>query len=343
MDLKYDVFLSKNTKDYNDVQKLLNFLENAGLKVFESQKDLPKLGKADYAQAIDNAIDLSRNLIVLCSPNELATGEGDNSNWVYYEWTLFRNELLSKRKKGNLLTVLCDGININMLPVGLRKYQAFELNNIEQSGILDYLRNEEEVRSVNNSLSFDKKNTVAIDLKMFDFGYHFSICMFAKMQNKQDNDFINILQEDLDELDGIPWKDSSQILLVNPEGISQKLTILYGKIAGDIFSLGQYCGISVSMALFVILGAKDVFKELQSVFIPYVRIAASLGISQSVIEKLITMVEEKDQERILNYYKLVRRAVAIRNETSRECPFCGAITAFDAKECYNCKSPLKKG
>lgn len=341
MDWKYDVFLSKNTKDYNEVRQLLTFLENAGLRVFESQKSLPKLGLADYAQAIDNAIELSQNLIVLCSANELGTGEGRNSRWVYYEWTLFRNELLSKRKNGSLLTVLCNDINVNMLPVGLRKYQTFELDNIEESGILDYIKNKEEVNSVNNDLSFDKKNTVAIDLKMFDFGYHFSICMFVKMQNKQNDNIFNMLQEDIDELDGISWKDPFQMLLESPEKIVKELKALYGNVAGDIFSLGQYCGISVSMALFVILGAEDVFKKLQSIFIPYIRIADSLGIPQSVIENLITMIEDKDQERITNYYKLVRRAVAIRNETSMKCPYCGAITAIGSEKCYNCMNTLK--
>lgn len=339
MNLKYDVFLSKNTKDYNEVQRLLTFLENSGLRVFEAQKSLPKLGIADYAQAIDNAIELSQNLIVLCSANELGTGEGRNSSWVYYEWTLFRNELLSKRKEGNILTVLCNGISINMLPVGLRKYESFELDNIENSGILEYIRDRERTDSVNDYILFDKKNTVAIDLKMFDFGYHFSICLFAKMQNN--DSFTNLLQEDINELDRISWKNAFQILSENPDDIVKELKKLYNNVAADIFSLGQYCGISASMALFVALGAEEVFKQLQSVLIPYIQIADSLGIPQSVIESLITMVREKDQLRIANYHKIVRRAVAIRHETLRKCPFCGTITTIYTKNCPNCMSPLE--
>lgn len=337
MAIKYDVFLSKNTKDHNEVEKLLSFLENAGLHVFESQKSLPKLGLADYAQAIDNALELSQNLIVLCSTNELATGEGKDSSWVYYEWTLFRNELLSKRKNGNLITVLCNNVTINMLPVGLRKYQSFELDNIEISGILDYFKNNEEVTS-NMDISSNKKNTVAIDLKMFDFGYHFSLCMFAKMQ--KNNSFDNLLQADLDELE-MQWKDKYQILSANLDEITEEIKKSYGEVAADVFSLGQYCGICTNMALFVVMGAEDVLTKMQSVFIPYIRIADSLGIAQSVIEKLIAMIEEKDQERITNYHKLVRRAVALRNETSCECPFCGAATTIETTKCYNCKSKLK--
>lgn len=339
MDMKYDVFLSKNTKDCNEVQKLLTFLENAGLSVFESQKSLPKLGVADYAQAIDNAIELSQNLIVLCSANELGTGEGANSSWVYYEWTLFRNELLSKRKKGNLLTVLCNGININMLPVGLRKYQAFELDNIENSGILEYIRSTEQVNSVDKKLSNEIKTTGVIELKMFDFGYHFSICMAAKMQNN--DDFDNLLQEDLDELDGAPWDNPFQLLSESHEIIAERIKTSYGNTSADIFSLGQYCGIATNFALFIVLGAKDVLKQLESILTPYIRIAALLGIPQSVIENLLTMIEENDKQRIVNYHKLVRRAVAIRSETSRKCPFCGAITAIGNEKCYNCMNSIK--
>jgi len=339
MDLKYDVFLSKNSKDDKEVQRLLAFLENAGLSVFESEKSLPKLGLADYAQAIDNAIDLSRNLIVLCSANELGTGEGNNSRWVYYEWTLFRNELLSKRKNGNLLTVLCGGININMLSVGLRKYQSFKLDNIEKTGILDYIQNRETINEERIHLSFNRNNTVVIDLKMFDFGYHFSMCKFAKMQNNNTYDIY--LQEDLDEIKESPWKESSKILSENDEELAEKLKTLYGQEAVDIFSLGQYCGISESMALFVILGAVDVYKELKKVLVPYIRLADSLGIPQSVIGKIINMVMDKDQERIVNYHKLVRRSVALRNETSRKCPYCGAITTIESEKCYNCKNLLK--
>ena len=313
--MKYDVFLSKNTKDYKETIKLLSFLESSGLRVFESQQSLPKVGIADYAKAIDDALEQSENLIVLFSPNEIGTGEGDNSSWVYYEWTSFRNELLSKRKKGNLLSVLCNGVNISMLPFGLRKYQAFNLADIENSNLLEYIIKKGIDDYDDKIFSFERSNSVAEDLKLFDFGHHFSVCMFAKLQNK--DDFMGLLQEDLDGFGKLIWKDSHQIITINPDEIVKEIKKDYGDNAADIFSIGNYCGILTSMALFVILGATDVLKQLQTILAIFKGLAYSLGVPESVVSSLITMINEKDQQGISCYYKIVRRAIAIRHETSK--------------------------
>ncbi len=336
--MKYDVFLSKNTKDYKEASKLLSFLENAGLNVFESQKSLPRLGLADYAKAIDDALEQSENLIVLCSPNELGTGEGIYSNWVYYEWTSFRNELLSKRKDGNLLTVLCDGVNIDMLPLGLRKYEAFSFSTIEGSKILEYFKKKNDGDTTTTISTFDKRSSVAEDLRLFDLGHHFSLCMFAKMQGK--DNFQDLLQEDLDGFGKLPWTKSSEIVSVSIDKIAEEIEKIYGNTAADIFSLGQYCGISANIALFIVLGADDAMQQLQSVLIPFVKKANSLGIPGSTVNSLIAMIEEKNQERIINYHKIIRRAVAIRKETTVKCPYCGAITSIDNRKCPNCMSTL---
>lgn len=336
--MKYNVFLSKNTKDYKEAVKLLSFLERSGLKVFESQQSLPRVGIADYAKAIDDALEQSENLIVLFSPNELGTGEGDNSSWVYYEWTSFRNELLSKRKKGNLLSVLCNGVNISMLPFGLRKYQAFELADIENSNLLEYIINKSNNDYYDRISSFERSNSVAEDLKFFDFGHHFSVCMFAKIQNK--DDFMGLLQEDLDGFVKLTWKDPHQIISINPDEIVKEIKKDYGDIAADIFSLGNYCGILTSMALFVILGATEALKQLQSLLVTFKSIADSLGVPESVVSSFITMINEKDQQSITNYFKIVRRAIAIRHEISKQCPHCGIMTSIEKDKCPNCMNPL---
>lgn len=336
--MKYNVFLSKNTKDYKEAVKLLSFLERSGLKVFESQQSLPRVGIADYAKAIDDALEQSENLIVLFSPNELGTGEGDNSSWVYYEWTSFRNELLSKRKKGNLLSVLCNGVNISMLPFGLRKYQAFELAVIENSNLLEYIINKSNNDYYDRISSFERSNSVAEDLKFFDFGHHFSVCMFAKIQNK--DDFMGLLQEDLDGFVKLTWKDPHQIISINPDEIVKEIKKDYGDIAADIFSLGNYCGILTSMALFVILGATEALKQLQSLLVTFKSIADSLGVPESVVSSFITMINEKDQQSITNYFKIVRRAIAIRHEISKQCPHCGIMTSIEKDKCPNCMNPL---
>lgn len=336
--MKYDVFLSKNTKDYKEAELLFNFLENAGLVVFESRRSLPKLGLADYAKAIDDALEQSDNLIVLCSLNESGTGEGDSSSWVYYEWTSFRNELLSKRKRGNLITVLCDGVDVKMLPLGLRKYEAFQLTNIEKSEILGYFKIKPE-DSKESIESIDSNNSVASELKLFDLGHHFSMCMFAQMQKK--NDFFDLLQDDLNNYVELPWRTPSVILSISPDIVSKEIQDKYGETASDIFSLGNLCGICTTMALFLILGA-DCKKEFDSTFQNFLEKSNSLGIPNKCVKSLQSILMEKDQMRVANFYKIIRRAVAIRQETLIRCPYCGAINANDRDKCFNCLTPINQ-
>ena len=133
----YDIFLSRNKKDMVEAERLRLFFESYGLSVFDPDLLLPSKNMVDYARAIDQAIELSDNLIVLCSPNELGTGDGNSSNWVNHSWCLFRYELLYKRKKGNLFTIL-KGVDVNDLDIGLRQYEAFQMDDIESSGILNH-------------------------------------------------------------------------------------------------------------------------------------------------------------------------------------------------------------
>lgn len=336
--MKNDVFLSKNTKDYKEAEQLLNFLENAGLDVFESRKSLPKLGLADYAKAIDDALEQSENLIVLCSLNELGTGEGDSSSWVYYEWTSFRNELLSKRKKGNLITILCDGVDVKMLPLGLRKYEAFQLTNIEESEILSYFK-VKTADSKESIQSIDRNDSIASELTFFDLGHHFSMCMFARMQKR--NDFSDLLQDDLNNFVELPWETPLEILSVSPDNIAREIQDKYGETSSNIFSLGNICGICTTMALFMILGA-DCKKEFVSTFLTFIEKSNSLGIPNKCVKSLQSIILEKDQMRVVNFYKVIRRAVAIRRDTLIKCPYCGEINANDRDKCFNCLSPINQ-
>lgn len=336
--MKYDVFLSKNTKDYKEAKQLLIFLENAGLDVFESRKSLPKLGLADYAKAIDDALEQSENLIVLCSLNELATGEGDSSSWVYYEWTSFRNEILSKRKKGNLITVLCDGVDVKMLPLGLRKYEAFQLTNIEKSEILSYFK--VKTADCKESIqSIDRNDSVASELNFFDLGYHFSMCMFARMQKR--NDFSDLLQDDLSNFVELSWKTPLDMLSVSPDIVAKEIQNKYGETTSNIFSLGNFCGICITMASFMIFGA-DCKKEFDSTFLAFIEKSNSLGIPNKCVNSLHSIMMEKDQMRIANFYKVIRRAVAIRRDTIIKCPYCGETNANDRDKCFNCLSPINQ-
>ena len=95
---KYDVFISfKNsdsmgmkTKDSELAEQCYHYLRSKGVRVFLSTEELEFIGKAQYSQVIDHALDSSRFLIAVgCSPEHI------NSRWVRYEWESFLNDIRS--------------------------------------------------------------------------------------------------------------------------------------------------------------------------------------------------------------------------------------------------------
>ena len=137
----YDVFISKNSADQVLADSLASFLESSGLTVFESNKDLPNLGDGDYSRAIFNALDNSRSIVIICSSNE----NGSTSQWVYDEWSTFINEIRSKRRIGQVITIR-KGIQVGQLDPQLRKYESFEYDSYK-SKILPYLRQTSHVKN----------------------------------------------------------------------------------------------------------------------------------------------------------------------------------------------------
>lgn len=134
----YDVFISKNSRDKSFAEEVRQFLLDSGVSVFDSSH-LPALGSADYAHQIDEALESSDCMIIICSNHELANGKRPSSRWVYYEWTTFRNEILSGRKNGNILTILKDKVAVKDIDIGLRKYESMDAKDYKQS-ILGYVK-----------------------------------------------------------------------------------------------------------------------------------------------------------------------------------------------------------
>lgn len=132
----FDVFISKNIKDSKYSDSILKFLSEHGISAFDSSQ-IDSRGDADYALQIDSAIEESKNMLVICSKNELGTGCNGSSRWVYYEWSTFRNEVLSSRKNGNLITVIVDDTDISEIALGLRKYEYIRLHELNK--LLSYV------------------------------------------------------------------------------------------------------------------------------------------------------------------------------------------------------------
>ena len=136
MDSVYDVFISKNTDDLNAATVVTDHLKKAGLSVFESEESLSNIGDSNYSNAIDQALERSRNLLVICSENE----NGEKSQWVKHEWSSFRTEIFNNRKKGNIIVILLEGIQLGSIAYGLRSYQSFWFENLDYSKLIRFFR-----------------------------------------------------------------------------------------------------------------------------------------------------------------------------------------------------------
>lgn len=161
---KYDVFISSKSEDYPLANQIYEFLVNHGINVFFADVRLKELGAAEYSEAIDNAIDNARHMIVVGS-----TRENIESKWVKTEWRSFSDELRAERKSGNLITVL-HGISPSDLPLTLRNVQSFTFDNF-QNDILGYLGDVSTIHKV-------KKNNIDNFKSLFN-NKHFHLFFIA--------------------------------------------------------------------------------------------------------------------------------------------------------------------
>lgn len=101
--MKYDVFISCKSDDYNIGRQVYEFLTNyRGLKisVFMADKELRKLGIDDYGGIINEALESSKHMIVICSNPDFLIK--DKSPYVYKEW-----HLQGKLSSGQKLRKIC--------------------------------------------------------------------------------------------------------------------------------------------------------------------------------------------------------------------------------------------
>lgn len=131
--MKYDVFISAKSEDYDLAEGVQKFLVDNGLSVFLADKELRKIGKSEYGDVIDMALDAATHMIVVASCIDYI-----RSSYVHYEWSVFSNDLKSGYRTGNLLTILTDGISLRELPPSLRHQQSYSID-VYQQEILGYL------------------------------------------------------------------------------------------------------------------------------------------------------------------------------------------------------------
>ncbi len=117
--MQYDVFISCKSEDYKYAEEIYEFLEANGIHTFLASKELRKIGRSLYREAIDDAIDSSYHLIVFSSKSDYVS-----SDWVKYEWDFFLTLQLSEKRPGQMITILKD-VNIKELPKTFLRCQSF--------------------------------------------------------------------------------------------------------------------------------------------------------------------------------------------------------------------------
>lgn len=124
----FDVFISYKNSDENGERTrdaemafaLHDKLEEQGISAFCSTLSLARMGQGAYKDAINDALDNARVLVVV------GTSLGNIlSPWVKYEWGSFHDDLLTGRKNNGTLVSFTSGLDPNTLPRELRGYESF--------------------------------------------------------------------------------------------------------------------------------------------------------------------------------------------------------------------------
>lgn len=149
----YDVFISKESKNYMVSKKLYDFLTERKLKVFLSEISLPKYGNDKFKLSLDLGIAHSRNLVVICSKNDTL------SKWVEDEWLNFIALRNTERRKTRIFTLRLEDSGINCIPKGLKHFESFTEHEFDR--LYTYIINE----NIDDSLYYKLKSDEYV--KMF--------------------------------------------------------------------------------------------------------------------------------------------------------------------------------
>lgn len=109
------------TEDHEMSKELYDILVSRGLSVFFSDVSIQEIGASKYKQIIDEAMDSSSVMVVVCTDPEFLLTE-----WVRYEWDSFFSDTLNGVKPDSQLISYVHGVNTNQLPRTLRNVQSFD-------------------------------------------------------------------------------------------------------------------------------------------------------------------------------------------------------------------------
>lgn len=133
---QWDVFISAKSDDYGYAEQVFRHLSQVNLRPFFSKFSIVEAGDSDYLKIINQALDACSHMVVVASAACNIT-----SPWVENEWSIFLTDILGKRKKGNLLTMLVGDLSVDDLPPSLRNRQVlffFEAGLVELVRFVNY-------------------------------------------------------------------------------------------------------------------------------------------------------------------------------------------------------------
>ena len=137
----FDVFISHKREDMDIASDMYHFLKRNMKEAFFDKYSLPEMSKAQYRNAIMEALDGSRHFVVVFS--DLSYLESD---WVKLEMEIFQSEMDEGRKENaNFLMVVTDGVynkimesNKSVLPIAYRRCEIMRVEEYSAK-LLKYL------------------------------------------------------------------------------------------------------------------------------------------------------------------------------------------------------------
>lgn len=131
----YDVFLSYKSEDQLIAQRVYEHLISYGKKVFFSCASLPEMGRDEYTDAIFEAMDKAKHMILITSDIKYV-----KAGWVKDEWEYFLGEIREERKAGNVVLVLHDDMSVDkrQFPPQLRHKEIIKVSEFRDK-LLGYI------------------------------------------------------------------------------------------------------------------------------------------------------------------------------------------------------------
>ena len=144
----YDIFLSHKSYDLDIAQDVYRFLKSNMREVFLDKISLPELSRAEYKDAILQALDKSKHFVVIISDVHLLEhlDHIDENDWVQREMDLFHSEIFEGRnKEGNFVILVTDNVfdeikkhNKKNMDIKWRSYNLIRIREYKDQ-IMSYL------------------------------------------------------------------------------------------------------------------------------------------------------------------------------------------------------------